>query len=582
MMYGTRWLCYAVLLMIAALGSSETGENSNDHVCAGGPCGLGYYCNKNSSCRCVDCPGHQLQCGKDGLEVLDCHCFSFDDDSESPPQVGACVFFCGTIASVHSQYYPITNHTCSRLNRTGALCGKCQANHYPLAYSYDMVCIPCASPGWNWVKYIAAAYLPLTLFSFAILVFRVNVISSHFHGILIFSQSIAMPSVSRVMLSGLRERPTRLVIVKILISFYGIWNLDFARPFYTNLCLGTGILPTLALDYAIAVYPLLLTIVSYVLISLYDRQCRVIVVLWKPFQVLFSLFFKNNSKIIRTSVIDAFSAFFLLSLVKFLSVSLDLLIPTNVWTLYGSHFNSTRGLYYAGNVEYFGREHLPYATLAIILLLVFVISPIAILALYPFRIFHKFLNLFPGRWYVLHTFVDPFQGCYKDGVEPGTHDCRWFSTAFLIFRCVSLLLCSDAVKGSYHSYAAIFTLLFLLLVVLVQPYKQRVVHLYKSNVSFLILYAINCAVISAINEMDNKSAVYLEILIVLAMFVASTPLLCILVWVLYLFFKWIYLRMAATRFQRLWHREYQAADQHEGEGDLLFDGMANPRQLERR
>ena len=39
--------------------------------------------------------------------------------------------------------------------------------------------------------------------------------------------------------------------VKVLLSVYGIWNLDFFRPYYSDLCLGIGILPTLALDYAI-------------------------------------------------------------------------------------------------------------------------------------------------------------------------------------------------------------------------------------------------------------------------------------------------------------------------------------------
>ena len=53
------------------------------------------------------------------------------------------------------------------------------------------------------------------------------------------------------------------IVTKLLCSLYGIWNLDFFRPFYSDLCLGIGILPTLALDYVIAVYPLLLILFSY-------------------------------------------------------------------------------------------------------------------------------------------------------------------------------------------------------------------------------------------------------------------------------------------------------------------------------
>ena len=57
-------------------------------------------------------------------------------------------------------------------------------------------------------------------------------------------------------------------------------------------------------------------------------------------------------------------------------------------------------LYFDATFVYFGRDHLPYAILALVMLLVFVILPMLLLFLYPFRWFQ---NLFPFRWYVLHT-----------------------------------------------------------------------------------------------------------------------------------------------------------------------------------
>ena len=118
-----------------------------------------------------------------------------------------------------------------------------------------------------------------------------------------------------------------------------IWNLDFFRPFYSDLCLGIGILPTLALDYAIAAYPLLLMIISYLLIVLYDRNYRVITIIWMPFQFFFSLFKRRWA--VRASLVDAFSTFFLLSNIKFLNVSFDLLTPTRVYHLYGDTYDYT-------------------------------------------------------------------------------------------------------------------------------------------------------------------------------------------------------------------------------------------------
>ena len=29
--------------------------------------------------------------------------------------------------------------------------------------------------------------------------------------------------------------------IKVLLSLYGIWNLDFFRPFYTDICLEIGV-----------------------------------------------------------------------------------------------------------------------------------------------------------------------------------------------------------------------------------------------------------------------------------------------------------------------------------------------------
>ena len=73
----------------------------------------------------------------------------------------------------------------------------------------------------------------------------------------------------------------------------------------------------------------------YVLIDLYDRNFRPLVIFWKPFVTFFGLFRRNWE--IRTSVIDAYATFFLMSNVKFLSVSFDLLVSVKVYQL--SSFN---------------------------------------------------------------------------------------------------------------------------------------------------------------------------------------------------------------------------------------------------
>ena len=130
-----------------------------------------------------------------------------------------------------------------------------------------------------------------------------------------------------------------------------------------------------------------------------------------------------------------FATTFLLTNVKFQSVSFDLLTPVVVY-----HLNATGNwtysirLFYDPTVPYFGSRHLPYAIVGVIIVLLFAILPVLLLVLYPFRCFQKLLNQFPFRWYILHTFVDLFYGSYKDGTQPGTRDYRWFHSFPLLFN----------------------------------------------------------------------------------------------------------------------------------------------------
>ena len=425
-----------------------------------------------------------ISCNNGNLSVLQCHCVTYNLSEEV--LVGACIFNCGNNNGL--LYHPLPNEVCASLNRTGALCGKCYEDHFVSAYSFDLRCMPCDNISTNWIWYIMAAYLPLTLFYFIVLFFKVNVASGYLHPVALFSQALIAPPYVRIILqSAKRENSTILQFAKLFGSFYGIWSLDFFRPFYSDLCLGIGALPTLALDYVIAVYPLLLMIISYLLIVLYDRNYRVVAIMWRPFQLLFSLFRRNWD--IRTSVVDAYATFFLLSYMKFLNVSFDLLAPTQVYHLNYTH---TWALYYAGDIKYFGKEHLPYGILAIAVMCVFVILPTVTLALYPFVFFQKFLNRFPFRWHILHMFMDSFQGCYKNGTEPGTRDYRWFSAAYLVLRWVFFILYGLTLSAAFFPLVSLFIFFFIVFLAILQPYKTSLRYYFKINIAFLAVLATFC------------------------------------------------------------------------------------------
>ena len=506
-----------------------------------------------------------ISCNNGNLSVLQCHCVTYNLSEEV--LVGACIFNCGNNNGL--LYHPLPIEVCASLNRTGALCGKCYEDHFVSAYSFDFHCMPCDNISTNWIWYIMAAYLPLTLFYFIVLFFKVNVASGYLHPVALFGQAISMPPLARIVLWSARRNPSLLQFTKLFNSFYGIWSLDFFRPFYSDLCLGIGILPTLALDYVIAVYPLLLMIISYLLIVLYDRNYRVVTIMWRPFQLLFSLFRRNWD--IRTSVIDAYATFFLLSYMKFLNVSFDLLAPTQVYHL---NINSTYtwGLFYAGDIKYFGKEHLPYGILAIAVLCVFVILPTVTLALYPFAFFQKFLNRFPFRWHILHMFMDSFQGCYKNGTEPGTRDCRWISAAYLVLRWVFFILYGFTLNPAFFPLCSLSAIFFIILLVILQPFKTSRRHNFE--IVLFVMFTAFCMATSGhaiAVTMSRRLAPSLYIVIIL---LGMVPLLFIIVLIFHVVIsRWTFFLELIYRIRSWCQRHKVLADSAE---TIDSDRVVNP------
>ena len=523
-------------------------------------CPLGFYCHSQDKCKCLSIP-HEIAVCEDKPQlrfaVLDCKCATYDP-SDGYAVIGPCVYNCESQQTANKSrgkdlkdlvyhIFPTDNsslndYMCGPFNRTGTLCGDCKPGQYPLAYSFNLTCIPCPDRDvkWNWLKYIAAAYGPLTFFCLVVLFFKINTVSSHLFPVIFYSQWMSTPALIRIVYLAVQYRPKTFMGTKILLCIYGIWNLDFFRPYYSSFCLGIGVLPTIAIEYAIGVYPLVFIALTYLLILAHDRQYRIVMLLFRPFQILFGIFKRNWN--IRTSVLDAFSTFYFLSQNKILSVTFDLLAPMRVYHLYPHHHNYTFGLYYAGHVQYFGSDHLPYAILALILLLVFCVLPYTVLTFYPFRFFQKLINLLPFRWYILHTFVDTFQGCYKDGTQ-GTRDCRWFAGLYLSIRLVLYVVYSLTLGAIFFPLCAIILLLLIILVIIVQPYKPQKASHAKINAVFFTLYTMIYLCFCGGDMAGTKSPQFIAVFYTLAVLVALIPLICMLVFFCY----WVYTTCKSAR-----------------------------------
>ena len=451
-------------------------------------CPTWFTCDTSQkSCSC----GHQwkgaIKCNNDWQisGVLNWYCVTYDDDTNST-YMGSCPYNYPndtTYKTLPVNPKQLNINFCTQFHRKGLLCGDCEDGYSPFVLSYNLSCVKCPDGHKNWWKFILAGFVPLTFFYFIVVLFNINVTSSRLHGVVWFSQTISMPLfIYAVLLTLLKER-VDLILVKIFLVFHSFWNLDIFRSVIPDICLNVTTLQALALEYLVAFYPPLLLLFSHFCIKLYDRKNPFIVMVWMPFQRMLSLFRKFWK--IQTSLIDAFATFFLLSYVKIMNVSMDLLIPTEIHKL-GSN-ETTLGLFSAPSVTYFGRDHLPYAILSLIVLILFVITPLLVLILYPFQCFQKLVSIIPLKSNILHAFIDLFQGCYKDGTEPGTLDCRWFSVLIVLIRLFLYIMI--AIKYSsdiLFLYTIILLILYLIAIVNIQPYKLKAIRYPSTDSQFLI------------------------------------------------------------------------------------------------
>ena len=153
----------------------------------------------------------------------------------------------------------------------------------------------------------------------------------------------------------------------------------------------------------------------------------------------------------------------------------------------------------APTVEFFCWKHIPLALLALVVLLLLVVLPITLLFAYPFHWFQNLLNKLGLNSHTLHTFIEVFQGPFKDGTS-GTKDYRHFSGFLLLLGLVLALTFSQTLSSFYCPVASIFILVYLTILIMVQPYKQNphnyIMHVYGYGISVGLLgcyYQHRCA-----------------------------------------------------------------------------------------
>ena len=321
--------------------------------------------------------------------------------------------------------------------------------------------------------------------------------------------------------------------LKVIFSIYGIWNLDFLHPFVKRQCLTDSLTRVSAyyLEFVIGLYAMFLVITTMIIIEQHDRNLKPIVWIVLPFRRCFRKLLTNWD--LRKSVIKAFATFILLSYVKIGAVCTRAFQTTTIYNITGSAKESLY-FYYDANIQYLSGIHLPLAILAGISLATVTLPLPILLFFYQFKFFQAILSCCCSTRIRegLRTFVEAFQGYYRDGSDGG-RDYRFFASIYILLRIIVFS------SRDFTLLVVIVTNLISCILVgvvyaMVRPYKQNIFNIIDGfilvNTGFLYLFTI---LIFLLTQVRN----WISFIIILSLALFVLPLVYITIlgmyWVLY-------------------------------------------------
>ena len=529
---------FVVLLLLTSLiGQARQELTGNNSVCP-----IPQFLRYHGECKCKSHLEGIIGCYDDHVGILRCFCMTVDGNP-GVVSVGACPYTC-VITQQDFNDTGLEYSLCGRpWNRQGRLCSQCIDGHGPPVYSYSMQCIPCSPEVVrDSIVYFLVSFLPLTVFCLVIITLRISGARPPMSTFILVSQVMASPQYMFIQIvpkgttafssqSHLISRSAHDNCWKAFATFFGLGNLDIFRSVYPEMCLSPHMstLQAKLLEYVIALFPLVVLLLVYFGIKLYDKGYWIVFCVLRP--VISCLARLRQRVDIQTSLIDAFATFIILAINKIGCTSFIILQPVYVYSLSGNYNVSA---YIDPTLTYFGRDHLPYALTALVLTFLLILIPLLLLFLYPLRSFQTFLNNRQWQCTTLHIFADSFQGCYKDGTN-GTRDYRWFSGLHLLLRFIVILFFD---LSNYYKVATLFITftiaLYMVLVATCQPYKKDL-HM-KTDMLLLLGLLLWCSAL-LVNALEYGP--YRVIDLVMHLFLLTLATLIPLVYIFGILLHWV-------------------------------------------
>ena len=360
------------------------------------------------------------------------------------------------------------SHICGQQWREGLLCGKCQRGLGPAALLYTRQCVECHWYGW--LLYLTFAFIPATVFCLIIILVRINFLSPPMNALVLLCH---------VLISYANITPCRLIyharqihmysLILSVLTVYGFFNMDFFSHVLPPFCISNKMstLQVVAIDYIVALYPLVFTAMIYLLIEVHDRGFRPLVIVWSPFHRCLVRF--RRSWNVKGSVINAFASLYVLSFTKVTSTTVSLMLTAHLTSVCDTVYWSR--LYYDASCGLFQKCHLPYGILSLVMLLIFILLPTLFFLIDPCQHMCNCGNRCQNmlKFTFFREIAKIFQQSFNDGMNE-TCDRRWFAGVYLMLR---VIIVSSVVWRSEREVQVIGSVFGLFLVAVFQPHVSR-------------------------------------------------------------------------------------------------------------
>ena len=334
----------------------------------------------------------------------------------------------------------------------------CTSKGVPLNNLYT--CVECDSYGL--LVFIVIELLPITIMVLLIIIFNIQLTNGSINGVVFYSQIIGVYFVYfyNDSVLELSEIPCN------------IFNLDFTLFMYNYaMCISPNTPPlgVISFWYVIGFYPLLLLLLLYVWITLYDKGYKCVVFITRPFHRCMARFWSITG--IEPSFTHSIASIYILCFTQLATTSFQILSFNQTAT---STSNDIK-FFYDLKQDYFKGVHGAAGFFAILVLLFLIVLPTLYILLYPFKWFHKLLDRLHLRKQLLISLGDVFTGPYKNGTE-NTYDYRFMAGLYLLAR---IIIFSQFVYGFYSMLSipisiGCCSLLLAVIVFIFRPFQRNI------------------------------------------------------------------------------------------------------------